>query len=49
VEKGCIRSVMLTAVRSQCLLAKTFMMIYAASSFYSRALFKRHTAVYTRL
>ena len=33
VEKGCIRSVMLTAVRSQCLLAKTFMMIYAASSF----------------
>jgi hypothetical protein len=33
VEKGCSRSVMLTAVRSQCLLAKTFMMIYAASSF----------------
>ena len=28
-----LRSVMLTAVRSQCLLAKTFMMIYAASSF----------------
>ena len=34
VEKGCSRSVMLTAVRSQCLLAKTFMMIYAASSLY---------------
>ena len=33
---------MLTAVRSQCLLAKTFMMIYAASSFIQ----KTHCCVY---
>ena len=42
VEKGCNRSIMLTAVRSQCLLAKTFMMIYAASSFIQ----KTHCSVY---
>ena len=41
VEKGGSRSVMLAAVRSRCLLAKTFMVSYAASSFVIR-----RTAVY---